>query len=523
MGTANGKSGVSGARMSDFADRMLARRDRQEIAAAYMEMFRAYDASTSSRLRKQAVKLFGSGDAINEPERGDLVALSRALDRNSAIYNGFIDQMATMIVGEGITPRGLNPAAERAVEKFLKWADRADDRGLSDFAEMQFLMLREYIVAGDFLAVKTSDRTVQIIESERIADRISAYAPDAEGVRVIDGVKIDGRGRPVAFMVRPWGMSAGGGGKPWGDPEEVEPRFAMFMANRKRPSETRGTPWLHAAFEAIAGHEDYLSATRVAATLAAIFALVIQTENALAAQNALADDGTQESVSADGTTTYNKLTAAAEGKVLFLGPGETASQIQGQHPQTKFAEYDEAVMRMLCLVAGYPYESLTMNLRNASYPVSRLAEQMGRATSGPARRALIARVLDPMFQWCRAFMILDGTLPDDPASAEIAWDEPARFSVDPLRDAQADTLEIQQLLTSRERVAQRRGNRSLAGLTEQQQREKAMLEEAGITPVLAPGAKVAPGDNAEEGSAGGKPSDGGEAPETRDAGGPSPR
>ncbi len=527
MGMDKGGSGGAGG-----AFRREVERHRLAFLERCSEMFRAYDASASSRTRQEVVKLFGSGDALLAPDREALVALSRSMDRNSPIYNAFIDRLTTVLIGPGMTIRGLNAAARDAVGRFTEWFDeRADDRGLSDGSELQHLWTRETCVAGDVLIIRTSDRTLQTIEAERLRCMTSVASYNtSKGERAIDGVVMDERGRPLRYTVVPWDV--------WGNrgltETKVEAGYAHLLANRQRPSQTRGTPWLTAAIETISRHEDVLTYVALATAVAASFAVAI-TSKSPAAMAGVLQQGTQtRSDTGDGTGdgagdggagggVVERLMPTVAGRVMLLNPEEDIKTVQGSQPQTNFEAYHQSVMRLITAVAGYPLESLTMDYSRANYSVTRMAEIAAAESADPFRRQMVARVLRPIYRWWRAGMIVDGKMRDDPATLEVAWDSPPLKSADPLRDAQTDVLEIGNLISNRDEVARRRGKPSLVSHLDQCAAEKQMLDERGITPVLAPGTKVAPGDNGEEGSAGGKPMDGGEAPGTEDAGGPSPR
>lgn len=495
---------------------------RENLVRRVDEALRAYDASTASRLRSQVAQMFGSGAGLLEPDRYLLVATSRAMDRNSPMYNAFIDRGVVLQIGAGLRLQGRTRAARKAVELFQEWADRdADHTGLSGLDELQYFAVRETWAAGDVIPVRVggdggAPGTIQIIESERIGGFTTRRA-DSDGTKIIDGVETDASGRVVAYHIAPW--AAYEQTVDLSKCERVEARFAHLLSNRQRPSQVRGTPWLAAAMETVARHEDYLAMQAMAATIAASFAVVVKSANPVGTAGALARGGGTQRTSGHGdgaTESTKELSPAIAGRVITLKPGEDISPVQGTHPQNSLAPYHDAMQRIVAGVAGYPVESIMMDLSKANYSSARMAAHFADQSSAPFRGQLKSRVLMPIYRWWRAGAVLRGEIPDDENSLRVEWTDPRPISADPLRDLQAMAMALdKRLATYAELLLEK--NTTPGELHATLAEEFRMLEKLGIAPVTAPGTKF--GEEAN----GGKPADGGEAPETDDTGGPSPR
>lgn len=495
------------------------RRYRDQLTRKMDEALRAFDASGSSRLRSEVARLFGSGASVVEPDRWSLVAVSRAMDRNSPIYNAFMDRMVVLLIGSGLKPRGTTAAARRALDLFEEWwAVDADHAGMSDGDELQYFWTRDVCVTGDVLPMRVGggDRagTIQTVESERLGGWMGRHTTDG-GNEVLDGVETDESGRVLAFHVSPWGLYEQTVDTT--KSERVEARHAHLLSNRQRHSQIRGTPWMTAAMEKIAQHEDYLTMQAVAATIAASFAIVVKSMNPVGTGGALTRGGGAQTVTAsDGTTSTQELTPAMAGRVVTLRPGEDITPVQGAHPQNNLESYHGAMQRIFAGVAGFPVESVMMDLSKANYSTARMAAHFASQSAGPYRGQLKSRVLTPVYRWWRAGAIMRGEIPDDPGSLRVTWTDPAPISADPLRDLQAMALALdKRLATYAELLLEKNTtpdevHRTLA-------EEFDLLEELGIAPVNAPGTEMV-------GSApGSKPADGGEPGEQEDTGGASPR
>lgn len=240
---------------------------------------------------------------FNQSERRMLVARSRDAMRNHLIARAAITRLRTNVVGTGLVCRaqvdhaalGISEEAADDLNGELDrlWSLYADDPRECDAEatlnhyQLQALVLVSSMVAGDvFVASPDQERPgcifstrLQLIESDRVCNPNNGM----DRVDLVDGVEFDGLGSPVAYHACTGYVGEHLAGKPlsWErlsvfGAETGRRRVLHVLADKERPGQKRGMPYLAPVLEPLQKLERYASAELMAAVISAMFTVFIK-------------------------------------------------------------------------------------------------------------------------------------------------------------------------------------------------------------------------------------------------------
>lgn len=442
-------------------------------------------------------------------ERSMLVARSRDAMRNHLLARAAIMRLRTNVVGTGLVCRaqvdhealGLDEQeAERLNAQLDRlWSLYADDprecdaEAMLNHYQLQALVLVSAMVGGDvFVATPDAEREgclystrLQLIETDRVGN--PAGALDTE--RLVEGVEFDTLGAPVAYHVctgypnelnrrtpLKWERLLAFG------PNTGRRRVLHILADKERPGQKRGAPYLAPVLEPLQKLERYSSAELMAAVISAMFTVFIKKNADFDSGNlplsALGDEHAAAVAEPDDLQ-------LGEGAVVDLGRGEEPVIANPARPNAQFDPFFMAVVKEIGAALELPSEELLLHY-NSSYSAARAAMlQAWRFYSlrrwwlacdfcQPSRELIVDEAV------ARGLIDLPGYA--DPARrkayCQAIWIGPARGAIDELKEANAagkrieigvsnETLETaamtgepwQQVYRQRVReVAQRRGD-----------------------------------------------------------------
>lgn len=428
----------------------------------------SYNAGSNGR---RLAGFFGSNRSINSLLVGsgdDLRGKSHKIVRENAWASGAIDGWTANAIGTGIKPqpRITNPVLKKQIQEL--WSDSCDEldaAGVTDYYGLQALAWRTMMEGGEaFIRIRPrrpSDglavpMQLQILEADHCPLWKMALLDNGATIRA--GIEFDARGQRTAY---------------WLYPEHPESGITQFAANNVpvrvpagqvihlfapfRPGQLRGEPWLTRALVKLWNLDQWDDATLERQKLGAMLLAWI-TENAPDGEDSPfathkgGKDGIQESAP-DGIE-FGKL---EPGTMLKLLLGEELNFFQPPEVGENYSAFNEAQQRWVAQsVKTLPYEDLTGDVSKVNYSSIR------------ARNLAFRRVCEQLqfgvmvFQFCRpvynAWMdaaVLSGALDipgysDNPRVFRRANHRTPKWAwVDPLKDAQAEILLIDNLLKAR--------------------------------------------------------------------------
>lgn len=435
-----------------------------------------------------------SADADILPDLPDLRSRSRDLARNIPIASGAIATGATNVIGDGlqlqaaIDHEALGISAERADamerEQEREWAlfcRTCDFTSVQHFNEMQELGYRGSDESGDIFFVRRFRKDpgdvygtkLQIVE----ADRVSNPDRKADSRTLAGGIEVNGDGVHVAYHVtdRHPGDIAGATPLKW---ERIAARtgdgkkLVLHLYKRLRPDQTRGVPYLAPVIALLKQLGDYTDAEVRAAVVSAMYTVFVKSS----ADGA----GTAIPGEKDGALAENELKLGS-GAVLSLRANEDVTFADPSRPNEKFDPFVLSVLRQIGVGLELPFELLVKHF-TASYSASRAALEMAWQFFRKRRAWVAGRLCHPAYEWMMEEAVASGRLNrpgffEDPilryAYLGGSWIGPARISLDPLKEANADKLDIELRTKTREQICLERTGGEWQSKTTQLAKEEA--------------------------------------------------
>ena len=470
-----------------------------------------------------------SADADTLPDLPDLRSRSRDLVRNTPVATGAINTVVTSVVGEGLQVKpeidreflGLTEegatAWEQAAQREWQLAKRTlDFTSAQSFDEMQPLLFRATLESGDVLIIRrfredfgdTYGLKLQVIEADRLSNpEHSADGREINRNRVFGGVEINPDGRHAGYWVsnehpgaiRPKGMV-------W---RRVPARtrqgrpIVIHLYDRLRPDQSRGVPYLAPVIEALKQLGDYTEAEITAAVVSAMFTVFVTSD--LDTEDGVLD--TDDSKAA-GVIDSDEEIAMGNGAVIDLAPGEKVDFANPSRPNTSFEPFMVAFLRQVGVALELPFELLIKHF-TASFSASRAALETAWQFFRKRRGWLSNRLCQVAYEWVIEEAIMRGRLEapgffDDPlirmAFCRAQWIGPARIQVDPVKEANADKIDIENRVKTRAQVIMERTGGTFDQKHEQLVKEKRRAEDDGLStaPPQAPPPAAQPRDDDED-------------------------
>lgn len=306
----------------------------------------------------------GSGDAMLNVDRPTMVSVSRHFYRNNPIYKGMIDRSAAYIVGNGfgLQVRSNSESYNSQVE--LLWSDFMEDpevRGIHLGHAFDRMLCTEVLQTGETINLKTDTGKVQIIESEQLCGKSFRT----------DGITKDKYGRPKSFTVYRYSNL---GSLDTKSAREVSSENVMFIANRDRPSATRGVPPLQSTFSNLHRINDVCDSEAIAWQLLARMALAVNRQEGAFQAYTESKSGT----TAEGTLAQ-RVVDIGSALIFHANPGETIQGIERNIPGQNFPEALRMFLRLLGLPFGLPLELILLDWTKSNFSQSRaVLEQVYR-------------------------------------------------------------------------------------------------------------------------------------------------
>jgi len=464
----------------------------------------------------------------------------RMLYMSTPVATSAINTNRTKIVGVGLALNstvdrdvlGLSPEAakdwqRRTEAEWALWSSRkanCDATGMNDFDGMQQLALISWLMSGDVFPVFKRYQPTQVNPySLRIhlveADRVSTPADygggmlypsmtdglnPATGNKIYDGVEVDGNGMVVAYHIRntyPWQITS----EPvvWTRVEAYGQSTGLpnilHIMNSERCDQYRGVTYLAQVIEPLLQLRRYTESALMAALVQSFFTAWIVTKtdqdeipiNEVGAGNIAGIPGENPDVdfSPESPNEYKM----GPGTVAHLEDGEDIKFGNPNIPTTGFDEFIKTFCKLIGAGLGLPYDVLIKEY-NSSYSSARGALMDAWDEFRMRRKWFASDFCQPTYEVWLAEAVARGRIKapgffDDPliraAWCGARWIGPVQSQLDPLKEAKAAVLQIQNALKTHEQVSLEMGGGNWEENVEQLKRENEMLADAngGTEPV----------------------------------------
>ncbi len=394
----------------------------------------------------------------------------------------------------------LDVLANQTIEEhFGIWckAEHCDVTGQSTFAQITRLLTGEGLARdGEFLVkeiVGTKDTPyryqLQVLAIDRLDTNYRANLSNGNTVRM--GVERTDAGRPVAYYIL-----------------VKNPNDALNMNNQKReridakdiihrfvrtdPEQIRGYPWMHA----ITTGQNMLHMFQEAAVQAAIVgannmgfltppapgdAAYVEPTDGIAYGAEVADDEED-----DGTLVADAL----GGSMRILPAGWTQSKFDPDYPHAAYDPFVQSVKRDIASGVDVAHHNLSGDMSGVNYSSARIAELNERDCWRDGQQFMIDNfAMRVVNRWLELSLLAGAlTMPNgsplpaikiDKFKAKLSFTARGWDWVDPLKEANAAKVAIEEGLTTRTQVVASKGGDFEENIIELA-REMALLEQHGI-------------------------------------------
>lgn len=392
----------------------------------------------------------------------------------AALATGAIKTARTNIIGTGLKLKpaidadflGLSPdeAADlkRIVEReFLLWAESVDcDATRRDnFYELQQLACLSQLMSGDMFVLlpmvkragNTYDTRIRLIEADRCED-----PPKKEGRDIQGGVEVDEySGVSAYWFVNQHPLGKQEKKKEWVRVEafgkNTGRRNVLHLMESERPEQRRGVPILAPVIESLKQLGRYTEAELMAAVVSGMFTVFIESESSNNPLGVMMED----EVDSGDPNSYE----LGNGAIVGLSPGEKINMANPGRPNTAFDGFVTAILRQIGAAIEIPYELLVKNF-TSSYSASRAALLEAWKMFRMRRSWMASDFCQPIYEEWFTEAVAKGRIPapgffDDPlfrkAYLKAEWHGPSAGQLDPLKEANAAKLRVEEGFSTRER------------------------------------------------------------------------
>jgi lambda family phage portal protein len=440
------------------------------------KVLRNYQGAESNRLTNKQKPRNNSADSeLMGPFGADaLRAWARALVRDNAYAWNVVDTIVSNVVGSGITAQStyetadgediedVNDARDKA---FSEWCEVADINGELSFSEIQILAQREIAEAGEVLVrfIKTNGKesggisrpvpmALELIEADRLSlqrDTFATRINNDNGNRIIRGIELDDKGKPVAYWIYPDHPNS-----PYSvrnqTPERINASEILHLYRKDRVGQTRGVTWFAPIMSWMRDLGVYVDNEIQASAVASCFGVVIKRTTPMG--SLLAPEG-EDTVDANG----NRLSYLEPGMVAEIGVDESIESINPGRPNSASEPWINLMLRGICAGTGTNYEAIAKDFSKTSYSSSRSSKLEDRPRYKRAQNYIVSHLCQPVWdEFCNAaaranldnFPTSTELLEDRRKVAPVEWQLPEQEWVDPTSEQTAAQSSIDNFMST---------------------------------------------------------------------------
>lgn len=466
-----------------------------------------YSHHGASRIKKSLLGWLSSGKSPDDDITDNLELMRercRDLFMGAPLATGALKTLRTNVVGTGIRPKakldstflGISQEEaeswESAAEReFNLFAARCDVRRKMDFYEMQALIILAENMSGEvFITLPMLQRMgdtyalkINLIE----ADRIKTPPTQTENLLIRGGIEDDEYGCPVAYYiskVHPKDRYAGNVEyeKILAFGEKTGRRNILHIMETERPGQRRGVPLLAPVIEQLKQLTRFSEAELMNCVVSAMMTIFITSENPSEAfEENLPEEMKVDSADQDSIE-------MGYGNIVNLAPGEKISMANSNRPSVNFDTFVLSIARQVGTATDIPVEILTKHF-TASYSASRAALMEFWKSVRMRRNWLISQFCQPVYEEFITEAVARGRLQapgffSDPAIRAAwcgtEWYGTAQGQIDPLKEAKAAVVRIDNCLSTRTKEAAEISGGDFEYIVKERSKEEKRIKEGGI-------------------------------------------
>lgn len=404
----------------------------------------------------------------------DLRAKSRALYMNNELAGAALKKMRTKIVGTGLLPKptinyqiaGITKEKAREYEKIIKakfnaWAasTNADFNRMHDFFTIQALVQLSWIMNGDaFIIPKRKKRKgveielcLQMIEADRVMNPRYSRNQFIKG-----GVEFSEDGDLLKYYISDK-HPGDGYSEIKGYPvfNSFGRRNILHIFEPERFGQRRGVPLLASIIYPIKTLGKYKEAELIAAAINASLGFIVETKDPETFITGSAFGSSEEIDEVENNRT-DKITLE-HGLGVIAKNGETIKEFTTTRPNKNYKEFVDAVYEEIGAQLEIPHEVLMSSFK-ASYSAAKASLEEAHQRFLVCRKLLERTLCQPIYEEFILELIRNGDI-DCPhffedstiryAFTRCIWVGSGKSSLDPLKEANANTKSLENFTTTR--------------------------------------------------------------------------
>lgn len=420
----------------------------------------------------------------------------------------------------GLSDEAAKEWQKKTEEEWHMWASKkmnCDAVGLNNFYELQQLVLTSQLISGDvFVLLKRYDVTklspyslrLHVIEADRISTPMTGNSStfinlsstegknDETDNKIHDGVEVDENGRVVAYHIcSAYPNQITADKIEWQRVEAYGEKTGLpnilHIIETERPDQYRGVTYFAPVIEPLLQVRRYTESELVAAIVQSYFTAFITTETdptdyPFAEVGAGEYEGTDASQPDSITENLNEY-EMGPGTINHLQPGENVTLGNPNIPTAGFEAFLKANHEQIGAGLNIPYDVLLKKFE-ASYSASKGALEEVWEYCKERRASLVNDFCQPVYEVWLAEAVARGRIKapgffTDPAIREAwcatRWDGPAMTQLDPLKEAEADEIQVRNGWKTNEQVTREHYGSDWEANMETVRREQEMLSSVG--------------------------------------------
>lgn len=342
---------------------------RREQARAQLKLYRDFNASYRGAVRTRvstpwtASNAMRSGSPSDRRNLSDMQARARNVYRNNPVGRSLVNTETDNVMAEGfnLQMRGGDDTFRReAEERWFEFLERADVRGLWKAGDWYRNSWREPRIDGDggiVLIDRGGESRLQYIPGHLI--KTPWGKTRTSNSTVVDGVEVDGAGRPVAYHIQTQDER----GK--NDFARIEARNFVYLPHLDDPLGLRGATCYAQIFELLDQLDGYVDAVIIAARMAAIFGLIFKSGQP-------AKELSQLLTATNANGQQQKALTMENGMLRYVGQKDDVVQVQAQQPMQQTPDFIRAIFRLICLPFDMPLEIGQKDLSQVNFSGGRI-------------------------------------------------------------------------------------------------------------------------------------------------------
>lgn len=397
-------------------------------------------------------EIAGSGNRLRERSR-DLV-------RNNCYGNKAIEVFVGNAIGTGITAQART-ASERLNKQIMAawndWCQVCDADGDLDFYGLQALAARAMYESGECFILfrdrgfSNSMRVpmqLQVLEADFLDTGKSTVGETGNIIR--QGIEFDPQNRRVAYWMWPQHPGESIVGNARFQSVRVAADQVVHVFRKLRPGQTRGVTAYAPSMVRMRDLDGYDDAELWRKKIEACFAAFVVQNNG--ADGPIVGNVVNKAASGGNGSEPQRVEQFRPGMIEYLHPGE---DIRFGNPTSdgNYESYERVQLHAIAAGLGITYEQLTGDLSQVNYSSLRAGLLEFRSLIEMLRwQVFIPKICAPVWRRFIERAYIAGEI--SKIDYAVSWTPPKFEMIDPLKDAQADTLMMRNgTLTLQEAIA----------------------------------------------------------------------